>query len=106
MDTMTTIVCAILGSNALFGLIQFFITRYFDKRDVIQKTLAAVAYSELSDKIEQRLDEDFATPAQRKEIDILYEAYKANGWNGDMDARMEKVYSLPTKKIDRTLQLP
>lgn len=106
MDTMTTIVCAILGSNALFGLIQFFITRYFDKRDVIQKTLAAVAYSELSDKIEQRLDEDFATPAQRKEIDILYEAYKANGWNGDMDARMEKVYSLPTKKIDRTLKLP
>lgn len=106
MDIMTTIVCAILGSNALFGLIQFFITRYFDKRDVIQKTLAAVAYSELSDKIEQRLDEDFATPAQRKEIDILYEAYKANGWNGDMDARMEKVYSLPTKKIDRTLKLP
>lgn len=106
MDTMTTIVCAILGSNALFGLIQFFITRYFDKRDVIQKTLAAVAYSELSDKIEQRLDDDFATPAQRKEIDILYEAYKANGWNGDMDARMEKVYSLPTKKIDRTLKLP
>lgn len=103
---MTTIVCAILGSNALFGLIQFAITRYFDKRDVIQQTLAAVAYSELSDKIEQRLDDDFATPAQRKEIDILYEAYKANGWNGDMDARMEKVYSLPTKKIDRTLKLP
>lgn len=98
---MTTIVCAILGSNALFGCIQFLITRYFDKRDTIQQTLAAVAYSELSDKIEERLDADYATPEQRKELDILYEAYKANGWNGDMDARMQKVYNLPTKNLRR-----
>lgn len=98
---MTTIVGAIFGSNALFGLITYLITRYFDKRDVIQQTLAAVAYSELSDKIEQRLDADYATPEQRKEIDILYEAYKANGWNGDMDARMAKVFALPTKNLKR-----
>lgn len=105
---MTTIVCAILGSNALFGLIQFAITRYFDKKDVIQQTLAAVAYSELSGKIEQRLDADYATPEQRRELDVLYEAYKANGWNGDMEERMRKVYALPTKKLnaDRTLKLP
>ncbi len=96
---MTTIVCAILGSNALFGLIQFAVARYFDKKDVIQTTLAAVAYSELSDKIEKRLDADYATPEQRRELDILYEAYKANGWNGDMDERMKKVYALPTKDL-------
>lgn len=98
---VTTIICAIFGSNALFGLIQYFISRYFDKKDVIQQTLAAVAYSELSGKIEERLDEDFATPAQRKELDILYEAYKANGWNGDMETRMAKVYALPTKKLKK-----
>ena len=97
---VTTIVAAIFGSNALFGLITYLISRYFDKRDTIQQTLAAVAYTALSDKIEERLDADFATPAQRRELDILYEAYKANGWNGDMDERMKKVYSLPTKKIN------
>lgn len=104
---MTTIVCAIFGSNALFGLITYLITRYFDKKDVMQQTLAAVAYSQLSDKIEERLDADYATPAQRKELDILFEAYKANGWNGDMDERMKKVYALPTKDLrDIKTKLP
>lgn len=94
-----TIIGAIFGSNALFGLITYLISRYFDRKDVIRQTLAAVAYSELSDKIEQRLDADYATPEQRRELDILYEAYKANGWNGDMEERMKKVYALPTKNL-------
>ena len=96
---VSTIVVAILGSNALFGVIQYLVSRYFDRKDVIRQTLAAVAYTALSDKIEERLDEDYASPAQRKELDILYEAYKANGWNGDMDERIKKVYALPTKKL-------
>lgn len=96
---VATIAVAIFASNGLFGLITYLIGRHFDKKDTIQQTLAAVAYSELSDKIEQRLDADYATPEQRRELDILYEAYKANGWNGDMDERMKKVYALPTKKI-------
>ena len=96
-----TIVASIFGSNALFGLITYLISRYFDKKDKIQQTLAAVAYSELSDKIETRLDAGYASPEQRKELDILYEAYKANGWNGDMEERMKKVYALPTKKLKK-----
>lgn len=100
------IVGSIFGSNALFGLITFFITRHFDRKDTIKQTLAAVAYSELSDKVEKRLDADYATPEQRRELDILYEAYKANGWNGDMDERMKKVYALPTKDLQRNLKLP
>lgn len=104
---ITTIVCAIFGSNALFGLITYLITRYFDKRDIILQSLSAVTYSELSGKIEKRLDKGYATPEQRKEIDILYEAYKAHGWNGDMDARMNKVYNLPTKQLKTNdLKLP
>lgn len=104
----SVIVASIFGSNALFGLITFLITRHFDRKDVVLQTLAAVAYSELSGKVEERLDEDYATPAQRKEIEILYEAYKANGWNGDMDERMKKVYALPTKDLhrERSVQLP
>lgn len=99
MGMVTTIVVAMLGSNALFGLITYLISRYFDRKDTIRQTLAAVAYTALSDKIEERLDADYATPEQRRELDILFEAYKANGWNGDMDTRIQKVYNLPTKKI-------
>lgn len=96
---VATIVVAMLGSNALFGLISYLISRYFDRKDTISQTLAAVAYTALSDKIEERLDSDYATPEQRRELDILYDAYKANGWNGDMDERIKKIYALPTKKL-------
>ena len=101
MGMVSTIVVAIFASNGLFGLVTYLINRYFDRKDTIRQTLAAVAYSELSDKIEERLDADYATPEQRKELDILYEAYKANGWNGDMETRMAKVYALPTKKLKK-----
>lgn len=103
-----TIIGAIFGSNALFGLITFLISRHDRQRDdkeerddKILKTLAAVSYTALSDNIEKRLDDGYATPEQRKELDILYEAYKANGWNGDMETRMAKVYALPTKKLNK-----
>ena len=99
MGMVTTIVVAMLGSNALFGLITYLISRYFDRKDTIRQTLAAVAYTALSDKIEERLDSDYATPEQRRELDILDAAYKANGWNGDMDERIKKVYALPTKQL-------
>lgn len=104
-NTITdTIIVAIFTSNALFGLIQWGITRYFARKDTIKQTLAAVSYAQLSDRIERRLDENYASPEQRKELDILYEAYKANGWNGDMEERMKKVYALPTKDLHRELK--
>lgn len=101
MGMVSTIVVAIFASNGLFGLVTYLISRHFDRQDTIRQTLAAVAYSELSGKIEKRLDEGYASPEQRKELDILYEAYKANGWNGDMETRMAKVYALPTKKLKK-----
>lgn len=103
---VATIIVAVVSSNALFGLITFLISRHDrrrddreDRDDKILKTLAAVSYTALSDNIEKRLDAGYATPEQRRELDILFEAYKANGWNGDMDERIKKVYALPTKKL-------
>lgn len=29
----------------------------------------------------------------------MYRNYKAHGWNGDMDARLEKVYALRTDHV-------
>ena len=100
-DTVGTIIGYIVGSQALFSFLTVVVTKLLDRKSTTRKILSAVSYSTLSDKIEQRLDEDFATPEQRREIDILFEAYKAAGWNGDMEERMKKVYALPTKDLRR-----
>lgn len=95
MDTLTAIVIAALGSNGLFTLITWIINR----NSATRQTLEAVSYSMLSDRLEARLDSGYATPEQRKEMEILINAYKKNGWNGDMDARIKRFYDLSTKKI-------
>lgn len=95
MTTITAIIISVLGSNGLFTLIQYLINR----NSTVKMTMEAVSYSMLSDKLEARLDAGFATPEQRKEMEILISAYKRNGWNGDMDARIQRFYSLPTKKL-------
>ena len=95
MTTITAIVIAALGSNGLFTLITWIINR----NSATRQTLEAVSYSMLSDRLEARLDSGYATPEQRKEMEILINAYKKNGWNGDMDARIKRFYDLPTKKI-------
>lgn len=97
MDTMTAIVISVLGSNGLFTFIQYLLNR----NSTAKMTLEAVSYAMLSEKLEIRLDAGYATPEQRKEIDILIRAYKKNGWNGDMDARIKRFYDLPTKKLDK-----
>lgn len=95
MTTTTAIIVAALGSNGLFTLITWIINR----RSATRQTLEAVSYSMLSDRLESRLDSGYATPEQRKEMEILINAYQRNGWNGDMDARIQRFYALPTKKL-------
>lgn len=94
MTTITAIIIAVLGSNGLFTLIQYLLNR----NSVTRSTVEAVSYFMLSDRIEVRLDAGYATPEQRKDVEVLIEAYKKNGWNGDMDARIQQFYNLPTKK--------
>lgn len=93
MTTMEAIIIAVLGSNGLFTLIQYIMNR----NSVTRSTVEAVSYFMLSDRIEARLDAGYATPEQRKDVEVLIEAYKKNGWNGDMDARIKRFYDLPTK---------
>lgn len=96
MTSMATmIIVAMFGSNGLFTLITWLVNRNSTQK----KTLEAVSYSILSTRLEERLDSGYATPEQRKELEILIEAYKKNGWNGDMDARIKRFYDLPTKKL-------
>ena len=55
----------------------------------------------MSQEIERLLDQGYATPAERRILDEMYHNYKAHGWNGDMDARLEKVYRLRTDGPER-----
>lgn len=102
---------ALLGAD---GIILFFVKRYFDRRDAREQkekasqaallrrvdtaleTLRLLAYHRMSQEIERLLDQGYATPAERRVLDEMYANYKAHGWNGDMEARLEKVYSLRT----------
>lgn len=97
--TIFNFILAILASNTILGLFQFLITRYLSNKDLTHETLAAVSYNALADKVEKALDRSYATPEQRRDVQVLYTAYKDNGWNGDMDSRMQKFYALPTKDL-------
>lgn len=107
-------VVSLLSACGFSGILMFFIKRYFDKRDAQQKkhseeqqklmsdikisleTIRLLAYSRMSEELERLLDQGYATPAERRVLDEMYRNYKAHGWNGDMDARLEKVYRLRT----------
>ena len=104
-------ILSLLGVNSI---LLFFIKRYFDRRDrreeerarklqslytrieTALETLRLLSYHRMSQEIERLLDQGYATPAERRVLDEMYANYKAHGWNGDMEARLEKVYSLRT----------
>lgn len=105
--TIGEIAVLVVGSNGLWATITLVITRILDQKDkhsegeLLQKnTIAMLMYQAFSDKIEKILDKGYANPTDRRDIKNMYEKYKQNGWNGDMDARIKRVYSLPTKKIN------
>lgn len=119
---IVAVVISILGSN---GLLLFLVKRYFEKKDreeqkkrnaqtnreeewkeLLQKvetcleTIRLLSYSRMSEETERLLTQGFATPAERRVLDEMYKNYKAHGWNGDMDSRMERVYNLRTDRPD------
>ena len=119
---IVAVVLSVLGSN---GLLLFLVKRFFDKKDQREaeirrqreqaeenqrqrndelyrkvnnalETIRLLAYARMSEEIERLLTQGYATPAERRVLDEMFKNYKAHGWNGDMDARLEKVYSLRT----------
>ena len=105
MDTIMTFIIAVLGSNAFTYFVQYNLNkknRDSEGQELLRKTRAAVTYGAISNEIERLLTKGFATPDERHTLNILFDAYKANGWNGDMDARMEKVYRLRTDRAEKT----
>lgn len=102
MDTVITIIIAFIGSGTCTTIVQLIISKKLSKNKnekLVFDTLAAVSYGVLSNEIERLLTKGFATPEERKVLSILFAAYKDNGWNGDMDARMARVYASPTDRV-------
>ena len=109
-----TLVISLLSALGANGILLFFVKRYFDRRDKAQEeekqrwhdlvervetaleTIRLLSYARMSQEIERLLDKGYATPAERRVLDEMFQNYKAHGWNGDMDARLEKVYRLRT----------
>ena len=105
---------SLLSTLGINSIVLFFIKRYFDRRDSRERkdlerkeelfrridtaleTLRLLSYHRMSQEIERLLDQGYATPAERRVLDEMYANYKDHGWNGDMDARLEKVYQLRT----------
>lgn len=119
---LAAVLLSVLGSN---GLLLFLVKRFFDRKDKKEaearkqkekkererlkeqeelfkkvdnalETIRLLAYARMSEETERLLDQGYATPSERRVLDEMFKNYKAHGWNGDMDARLEKVYSLRT----------
>ena len=115
MEWATSLLSA-LGAG---GVLLFFVKRWFNRRDRREEeerkcreallerietsleTLRLLSYHRMSQEIERLLDQGFATPAERRILDEMYHNYKDHGWNGDMDARLQKVYRLRTDEPGR-----
>ena len=62
--------------------------------------MAAVTYSLISNEVDRLIEKKYAKSEERRSLAILYDAYKSNGWNGDMEARIEAIHKLPFRKED------
>ena len=110
---------ALLSTLGFNSILLFFVKRYFSRRDQQEQaerkkredlfrridtcleTLRLLSYHRMSQEIERLLNQGYATPAERRVLDEMYANYKDHGWNGDMDARLEKVYALRTDHAEK-----
>lgn len=115
MEVLASVLSSVLSSSVVL----FFVQRYFSRRDkkeaeareeredLIERvntgleTIRLLSYHRMSQEIERLLDKGFATPAERRVLDEMFANYKKHGWNGDMDARLKKVYALRTDRPDK-----
>lgn len=122
---MVDLVNSLLSSLGAGGILLFFVRRYYAKKDkaaakreeqreerekeladmlgkfeIGMDTLRLLSYARMSEETQRLLDKGFATPAERRVLGEMYTNYKANGWNGDMRARVEQVYSMPTSDTE------
>lgn len=112
-DVIASIISSVLSSSLVFFLVQRYLNRkdkqaqekieenklFYEKVNTGLETIRLLAYHRMSQEIERLLDKGFATPAERRVLEEMFTNYKKHGWNGDMNARLEKVRNLRTDDL-------
>ena len=119
-----TVVISIFSGLGGGGIILFFVSRHYAKKDKeeaackeareaeeqkrkeemeelmdsMKASLATVkflSYCRMRDELDRVIDKGYATPAERHFLEDMHKNYSDHKWNGDMDSRMSKMYRLP-----------
>ncbi len=91
MNDLLQIAAIILGNSGVVVLFEKFI----ESKSKTRKTIKALCYNTLSDKLNNIIMKGYATETDRRDVHVLWSAYHNEGWNGDMDDRMNRVMNLP-----------
>ena len=91
LDNIYQTLLVILGNSGLIILLE----KIFESKSKTRKTLKALCYNTLSDKLNSIIMKNYATETDRRDVHVLWSAYHNEGWNGDMDDRMNRVMNLP-----------
>ena len=91
MNDLLQIAAIILGNSGLVVLLE----KIIESKSKTRKTIKALCYNTLSDKLNSIIMKNYATDTDRRDVHVLWSAYHNEGWNGDMDDRMNRVMNLP-----------
>ena len=91
MNDVLQIAAIILGNSGLVVLLE----KIIESKSKTRKTIKALCYNTLSDKLNNIIMKNYATETDRRDVHVLWSAYHNEGWNGDMDDRMNRVMNLP-----------
>ena len=91
MNDLLQIAAIILGNSGLVVLLE----KIIESKSKTRKTIKALCYNTLSDKLNNIIMKNYATETDRRDVHVLWSAYHNEGWNGDMDDRMNRVMNLP-----------
>lgn len=91
MNDLLQIAAIILGNSGLVVLLE----KIIESKSKTRKTIKALCYNTLSDKLNNIIMKGYATETDRRDVHVLWSAYHNEGWNGDMDDRMNRVMNLP-----------
>ena len=75
--TWMQVLALMIGSGGITSGAVAITMKLIDRNSITKRTLAVLSYGALSDKIEKLLDQDYATPEQRKELEEFWKVYKA-----------------------------
>ena len=92
---MTTLLIAIVGSQALFSFVQFLIIRHDQKSTPQSEALLAILRDRLLHLCTKYLAEGNITFKEAESFERLYQAYERLGGNSFISELHEKVRALP-----------